>query len=46
VTLCVYGYAGNELVYREGLHIYAVAGGNLARAPVGMHVPTADFTYN
>jgi hypothetical protein len=39
VTLCV----GNELVYREGLHVYAAAGGTRAR--MGMHVPTADVTY-
>jgi hypothetical protein len=36
--LCV----GNELVYREGLHVYAVAGDTRAR--MGMHVPTADVT--
>jgi hypothetical protein len=33
---------GNELVYREGLHVYAAAGGTRAR--MGMHVPTADVT--
>jgi hypothetical protein len=38
VTLCV----GNELVYWEGLHVYAAAGG--IRAHMGMHVPTADVT--
>jgi hypothetical protein len=38
VSLCV----GNESVYREGLHVYAVAGGTRAR--MGMHVPTADVT--
>jgi hypothetical protein len=38
VTLCV----GNELVYREGLHVYAAAGGTRAR--MGIHVPTADVT--
>jgi hypothetical protein len=38
VTLCV----GNELVYREGLLVYAAAGGTRAR--MGMHVPTADVT--
>jgi hypothetical protein len=37
-NLCV----GNELVYREGLHVYAAAGGTRAR--MGMHVPTADVT--
>jgi hypothetical protein len=37
-TLCM----GNELVYREGLHVYAAAGGTCART--GMHVPTADVT--
>jgi hypothetical protein len=35
VTLCV----GNELVYREGLHVYAAAGGT--RACMGIHVLTA-----
>jgi hypothetical protein len=38
LSLCV----GNELVYREGLHVYAAAGGTRAR--MGMHVPTADVT--
>jgi hypothetical protein len=38
VSLCI----GNELVYREGLHVYAAAGGTRAR--MGMHVPTADVT--
>jgi hypothetical protein len=37
-TLCV----GNEFVYREGLHVYAAAGGTRER--MGMHVPTADAT--
>jgi hypothetical protein len=37
-TLCM----GNELVYREGLHVCAAAGGT--RACMGMHVPTADVT--
>jgi hypothetical protein len=36
VTLCV----GNELVYREAMHVYAAAGG--IRARMGLHVPTAD----
>jgi hypothetical protein len=36
VTLCV----GNELVYREGLHVSAAAGGTRVR--MGMHVPPAD----
>jgi hypothetical protein len=38
ISLCV----GNEVVYREGLHVYAAAGGTRAR--MGMHVPTADVT--
>jgi energy-converting hydrogenase Eha subunit G len=38
VSLCV----ENELVYREGLHVYAAAGGTHAR--MGMHVPTANVT--
>jgi hypothetical protein len=38
VTLCV----GNELVYREGLHVYAAGGSTRAR--MGMHVPIADVT--
>jgi hypothetical protein len=37
-TLCM----GNEFVYREGLHVYAAAGGTRAR--MSMHVPTADVT--
>jgi hypothetical protein len=37
-TLCM----GNKPVCREGLHVYAAAGG--ARARMGMHVPTADVT--
>jgi hypothetical protein len=36
VTLCV----GNELVYREAMHVYAAAGGT--RAHMSLHVPTAD----
>jgi hypothetical protein len=36
VALCV----GNELVYREAMHVYAAAGGTRAR--MGLHVPTAD----
>jgi hypothetical protein len=35
-TFCV----GNELVYREAMHVYAAAGGTRAR--MGLHVPTAD----
>jgi hypothetical protein len=31
---------GNELVYREALHVYATAGGTAARA--GATVPTVD----
>jgi hypothetical protein len=32
----------NYILYREGLHVYAAAGGT--RAHMGMHVPTADVT--
>jgi hypothetical protein len=38
VSLCV----GNELFCREGLHVYAAAGGT--RVHIGMHVPSADVT--
>jgi hypothetical protein len=38
-TLCV----GHELVYREGVHVYAAAGGNRAR--MCLHIPTDDVTY-
>jgi hypothetical protein len=31
---------GNEVVYREALHVYATAGGTAAR--VGATVPTVD----
>jgi hypothetical protein len=36
VTLCI----GNELVYREAMHVYAAAQGT--RASMGLHVRTAD----
>jgi hypothetical protein len=36
VTLCI----GNELVYREAMHVYAAA--ESTRARMGLHVPTAD----
>jgi hypothetical protein len=35
--------AGNELVYREGLHVYAAAGGTWAS--MGMHAPTNDVNW-
>jgi hypothetical protein len=36
VTLCV----GNELIYREAMHVYAAAGGT--RTHMGLHVLIAD----
>jgi hypothetical protein len=38
VPLCV----GNELVYREAVHVYAAAGGT--HAYMGLHLLTADMT--